>query len=122
MPVATSATPSVMHTSPVCPGSANLLPSEDHEGHRYLRLMFTVYWMDASPQALDIYYTCKRIWFSCKGIQQLQSDVLALVSANVTDRECIDVVFGGYLGVHLDPDDVEALGWKVVVGTDTFSA
>jgi hypothetical protein len=84
--------------------------------------MFTVYWMDASPQALDIYYTCKRIWFSYKGILQLQSDVLALVSANVTDRQCVNVVFDSYLGVHLDPDDVETLGWKVVVGTDTFSA
>src|ERR1044071_3278683 len=80
------------HTGPGCPGADHLLSGV---GCRYLRLMFTVYWMGASPQALDLYYTHKRVWLDYKGIQQLQSDVLALIEANITDRACVDVVFTG---------------------------
>jgi hypothetical protein len=107
------------HTSsPACPGSENLLAGH---GHRYLRLLFTAYWPDSSPSSIDIYYTRKRVYLSYKGIQQLQQDVLYLIQTNITDKQCIDVVFQDYLVVELEEDDVEQLGWRVCDGEDSFS-
>jgi hypothetical protein len=100
-------------SSAICPGSKNLF---EGMGKHYLRVVFTVYWMDAMPSTEVFYFTQHPIRLNPHGIQTLQQTILDLLKSHNKAATPMNAVYVCYSGVELDDADITSAGWHIVAG------
>lgn len=94
------------------------ITSPPAEGPPYFRLVFTAYWTDTSPSTEVFYARRHGIFFTYKGISALEDYAFQLLQAHATDSELDGVIYTGGVPIELDPDDVTAIGWRLVEGSN----
>lgn len=93
--------------------------SEFHSGHhRYVRLVFGVYWQGTPPSFEEFYALPtegpRTLALTPTFIQELTDKIVALINQNDQTTRALGAKFLAQEPVHLSREDISSFGWKLL--------
>jgi hypothetical protein len=79
-----------------------------------LRLVFNIYWRDASPSAEIFFLSGQSLSLTLTGIARMETDVIALMQGHIASDRPREAVYLGSSNVLLTGDDIATAGWKLL--------
>ena len=79
----------------------------------YMRIVMTAYWANSSPSTEITYFSVHRSLITLGAIEMLEADVLALLTANITEAP-LRMILVHRSEVQLSSAEIDSLGWRAV--------